>query len=375
MPPERLAEIVFPRFFGDPARNLEGVYFGWNLEDRDYPYVESIYPGLLLAVLGAVALIRWRIPRRAAWALAFLGGLFLALGRHNPLYEALREAVPVLAVLRFPEKFAVLAVLALLFAGVLGWQRLLDEREAGRAEAADLPVAMAAVVLRHRPGLRVPAAVGAAGGPLADRPPRRSRPRGAGHGRRPGLPAGGELGRGGDRRRGHRPARALPLAAPLPAPAGGAGGRPAGGRPLALRPRAGPHPAGRRLHGAAAARGLDPPRRGPDLRAGGARRRPRDRAARLGGDPRTLLARTYIARLEPYSGLLWHLPYAFNNDFDLMLTGWGRQAQRILDTEWAQPEMAYRYLGVWNVGTLLLQAPARPAPPARHSWRMTPPRR
>ena len=68
-------------------------------------------------MLGAVALIRWRIPRRAAWALAFLAGIFLALGRHNPLYEALREAVPVLAVLRFPEKFAVLAVLALVFAG------------------------------------------------------------------------------------------------------------------------------------------------------------------------------------------------------------------------------------------------------------------
>jgi hypothetical protein len=78
------------------------------------------------------------------------------------------------------------------------------------------------------------------------------------------------------------------------------------------------------------------------------------------GDPRTLIARTYIARLEPYSGLLWRLPYAFNTDFDLMLTGWGRQAQRILDAEWGQPQMAYRYLGVWNVGTLLLRAPGPP---------------
>ncbi len=143
MPPERLAEAVFPRFFGDPARNMEGVYFGWKLEDRDYPYVESIYPGLLLALLGAAALIRWRIPRRGAWALAVLAGVFLALGRHNPVYEALRRAVPVLAVLRFPEKFAVFAVLALGIAGVLGWQRLLDEREAGRPEAADLPIALA----------------------------------------------------------------------------------------------------------------------------------------------------------------------------------------------------------------------------------------
>ena len=34
------------------AQPARGVYFGWKLEDRDYPYVESIYPGLLLAVLG-----------------------------------------------------------------------------------------------------------------------------------------------------------------------------------------------------------------------------------------------------------------------------------------------------------------------------------
>ncbi|MBW8767977.1 MAG: hypothetical protein JF630_17740 [Geodermatophilales bacterium] len=55
--------------------------------------------------------------------------------------------MPVLAVLRYPEKFAALAVLALVFAGVLGWQRLLDERQAGRPQAADLPLALALVVL------------------------------------------------------------------------------------------------------------------------------------------------------------------------------------------------------------------------------------
>lgn len=358
MPPERLAEIAFPRFLGDPTRNLEGVYFGWKLEDRDYPYVESIYPGLLLAVLGAAALIRWRIPRRAAWGLAFAGGIFLALGRHNPLYEALREAVPVLAVLRFPEKFAVLAVLALAFAGVLGWQRLLDEREAGRAEAADLPVALAGVAL----------ATALVSVFLLLWAPRAAFWRIAVHGA-PDLGARGTAAalaylraeswaavataaavtallalcrwRRPSRRLleglavallaidlwhyGHGLIRTLPASAYTVPP------------PLA----ASILPAEDRIF-------VQPPLPGaPELV-------PRA----WGGDPRTLLARTYIARLEPYSGLLWHLPYAFNNDFDLMLTGWGRQAQRILDAEWAQPQMAYRYLGVWNVGTLLLQAPA-----------------
>ena len=67
-PPGRLVELVFPRFYGDPSRDQENLYFGWHRNDRDYPYVLSIYPGLLLAVLGLAALLRWRVPRRAGWA-------------------------------------------------------------------------------------------------------------------------------------------------------------------------------------------------------------------------------------------------------------------------------------------------------------------
>jgi hypothetical protein len=359
MPPARLAEIVLPRFFGDPTRNLEGVYFGWKLEDRDYPYVESIYPGLLLAVLGAAALIRWRIPRRAAWALAFLGGIFLALGRHNPVYEALRRAVPLLAVLRFPEKFAVLAILGLMLAGVLGWQWLLDEREAGRPDVADLPLALAGVALltallfvslllwMPRAAFWLIAAhgapdLGARGTATAvaylrtesctaaatavavvallalcrwRRPSRRLLEVAA-----VGLLAVDLW------HYGHGLIRTLPATAYTVPPPLAAAILPAEDR-VFVQP---------------------PPPGAPEI------------VPRRWGDPRTLIARTYLARLEPYSGLLWHLPYAFNTDFDLMLTGWGRQAQRILDAEWSQPQMAYRYLGVWNVGTLLLKVPGSP---------------
>ncbi|MFL6262701.1 MAG: hypothetical protein ACJ76Y_23630 [Thermoanaerobaculia bacterium] len=356
MPPERLAEVVFPRSFGDPARNMEGLYFGWKLEDRDYPYVESIYPGLLLALLGVAALIRWRIPRRGAWALAVLAGFFLALGRHNPVYEALRRAVPVLAVLRFPEKLAVFAVLALGTAGVLGWQRLLDEREEGRPETADLPLALAGIALfialacallllwDPRIALGFIAAHGAPdlgpAGTAAAVAYLRSESWGAVataaavaallalcRWRRPsrrlleGLAVA--LLAADLWHYGHGLIRTLPASAYTVPPPLAASILPAEDRVFVQ-----PAPPG-----------------APEI------------VPRGWGDPRTLIARTYIARLEPYSGLLWHLPYAFNTDFDLMLTGWGRQAQRILDAEWGQPQMAYRYLGVWNVGTLLLRAP------------------
>jgi len=71
----------------------------------------------------------------------------------------------------------------------------------------------------------------------------------------------------------------------------------------------------------------------------------------------------YVARLSPYSALLWQIPYVFNKDFELMLTGWGSRAEAILKSEWQNPEALYRYLGVWNAGTFLLArtSPDQPA--------------
>ncbi|HYG64828.1 MAG TPA: YfhO family protein [Thermoanaerobaculia bacterium] len=350
-PPARLAEVAFPRFFGDPARNQEGLFFGWKLHDGDYPYVPSLYPGLLLVVAGLAGLLRGPVPRRSAWVLAVIAGAFLALGRHNPLYEAMREAVPMLAVLRFPEKFAVLSSAALGFAGILGWQRLLDER-GDRRERADLPLALAALFL-----LMALALTGllylrpdAARGFIAEHGP-------------PGLtPAAREAGLAFLRREGwtavgmaaavtgllalcrsRRPSRrtlevlavgllaadlwhyghglvdTVPVEIYREPP------------PLARLPR--PH--GGRLF-------VEPPR-GDE-----------PRAVLRGGDPRSAVTRAALARLTPYAGLLWQIPYALHEDYDLMLTGWARRALTTLHEEWEEPERAFRYMGVWNVGTALL---------------------
>jgi hypothetical protein len=350
LPPQRAVELVFPRFFGDPARNDVGLFFSWKLHDRDYPYIESLYPGLLLTVLGVSALLLWKIPRRAAWMLCLAGGCLLALGRHTPVYEVIREVVPMVAILRFPEKFVLLSILALATAGVLGWQRLLAEREAGRPQAADLPLALALVALAtaltlafllvwepraaawmiyvHGSPALTPAGRGVALGYLRGeawiavagaagvslllalcrwpRPPRRLLEGLAvlllaadlwyyGHGLLRTLPADAYL-------------TPSPVAATL----------------LPVRDR---------LFVEEMSEG----------RADVMRR----------GDPRTLFAGAALDRLEPYSGLIWGIPYGFNTDFELMLTGWGQKAQSIVAREAKQPQMVYRYLGIWNVGTIL----------------------
>jgi hypothetical protein len=359
LPPSRLAEVVFPRFFGDPARSSEGLFFGWGIDDLDYPYLESLYPGLLLAVLGTAALLRSRIPRRAAWAAAFAAGLLLALGRHNPAFEGLRRTVPLLGLLRFPERFAIFAILALVMAGVLGWQRLLDERRAGRPEAADFPLAVAMVVLATALALAL----------LLRYAPRVAAGFVAGHGA-PDLDPE------------HRNIALAYLQAE-----GWAAVATAAAVAALLALCRWPRPSRRLLsllavallagdlwhydHGLlrtvpAATYRVPPPLAASLLPA---RNRVWEQPSPAGErlppcEARTAFTRVYLSRLEPYSGLLWQIPYAFNADYDLMLTGWARKAAGILKEEQARPQAAYRYLGVWNVGTLLLRRTAVDQPPA-----------
>lgn len=358
-PPARIVELAFPRFFGDPTRDHEGLFFGWNLHDRDYPYVPSIYPGLLLTVLAFSALAQWPVPRRAAWGIAFAVGAFLALGRHNPLYEPVRSAVPVLAVLRFPEKFAILAVAALVIAGALGWSWLLREREAGRPERADFPLAVALVLL---------ATAGVLTG-LLYRVPRVAEWFVRAHGS-PGL-APEKV------RQGIAYLQAEGWAAILTAAAVAA--------LLALcRWR---RPPARLLaaiavvllaadlwhygHGlvktapAALYQGPAPVRVEPGTRLFVQERRGSgpDFVPRRAGreDPSLAPVQALLGRMEPYSAVLWRIPYALNEDFDLMLTSWGARALDALHREWDRsPQDALRYLGAWSVGRVLLrkEAPA-----------------
>ncbi|HEX4962733.1 MAG TPA: hypothetical protein VF173_17990 [Thermoanaerobaculia bacterium] len=353
MSPARLIEVVFPRFFGDLTRDLEGLYLGWTISDAHYPYVESLYPGLLLAVLGLAALVRGGIPRRWAWALACAGGWFLALGRRNPAYAWLRRAFPPLAVLRYPEKFAVLAVLALAVAGVLGWQRLLDERRAGRPEAASLPLALAlavlaaaaslALLLRLAPGagLRFVAA--------------NSDPHLGDAGRAAAL---GYL-------RGESWIALATAAAVAVLLALCRSRRPPErllqGLALVLLAADLWHAEHGLLRSVPAAVYSDPPPFAAALQPAANRMfmqpvlKDSLDLTPVEGDLRTLTQRREVASLQPYSGLLWGIPSVFEVDFELMLTRWGQRADEIMRTEWSRPGRGYRFLGVWNVENIFLR--------------------
>ncbi|MEA2562366.1 MAG: hypothetical protein QOH06_3870 [Acidobacteriota bacterium] len=355
-PPARVVELAFPRFFGDPTRDHEGLFFGWNLHDRDYPYVPAIYPGLLLTVLAVSALAQWPVPRRAAWGIAFAVGAFLALGRHNPLYEPVRSAVPVLAVLRFPEKFTILAVAALGMAGALGWTWLLREREEGRPERADFPLAVSLVLL---------ATAGVLTG-LLYRVPRVADWFVRAHGS-PGLTPE-KVRQGIAYLQGEGWAAIITAAAVAALLTLCRWRRPPArlltGIALALLAADLWHYGHGLVKVAPASlyEGPPPVRVPPDTRLFVQERTGSDPDfVPRRGDPSLAPVQALLDRMEPYSAVLWRIPYALNEDFDLMLTPWGSRALDALHQGWDRSsEDALRYLGAWNVGRVLLrkEAPA-----------------
>ena len=355
-PPARLAELVLPRLWGDPARSGEHLYFGWDLHDQHYPYLISIYPGLLIAVLALSALARWPVPRRGAWLAAVAVGVFLGAGRYNPLFGFLHQHLPLLGRVRFPEKFLLLAVAVLPFAAALGWRRLMDARRRGDLKPGDLPLALALAVAASAAGLAAVAhfAPGAAAGFVS-----------AGS----GLPLPPAALAAGVRYLTRETLLAMATALA------------AAGLFALLRWRRPPPAALAALavllvggdlwrcgHGLLtrlpAAEYRQPPAAARALLAGGGERifsdeltQPQDQLVLRQGEPGLDLVRTKLRRLDPYSGNLWGLGYALNPDYDLMLTAWGRHALSTLREDWSDMSQVALLLGAWNVGGVVARQP------------------
>ena len=371
--PARLVDFVLPRFWGDALRDESGLWLGWNVHDRAYPYVLGVYSGLLLTVLAAAAVLRWPVPHRAGWGLAFGAGVFLALGRHNPLWEPLRESVPLLSIVRYPEKFLVLSAAVVPIAGALGWQHLARDGESRRAL---LPAALAGAVAALAAALL---------GTLLVRP-ELGRAFAAAHGGAP-LSAQGMA-------RVQAFLRREALVALLVAAAATAlllAARRAGGprrsldvAAIALLAADLAWYAWGALPTAPAAQLLAPPPLARQARAVGGRVYSVDESRepgvqlRVGPEGQQQL-RNHLEQLFPYSGNLWRIPYALNADYDLMLTAWGRYATSLAPGGAAAPtaterEWRTRLLGAWDVRLLVVRRPARELIAELRRTGRTPPR-
>jgi hypothetical protein len=363
---------VFPTFHGEAARDEENLYFGWTLHDRQFPLLISIYPGLLTVCLGIAGFAARRQARRGVWIGAALVGLFLGLGRHNPLFAAAHDMVPFLGMVRYPEKFLLLPLTALVVSAALLFDRMITTdptpsphsaprwamgfavaaaaAAAGRAVWTQVAPEAVADWLRQACGfalspsvqaealhyLRLQAALALAVATTTVLV-------------LVGLRAG-------------RPVRAAILALLFVAADNWAYShrfnptlqRAEFGRPSLVAALPAPPRNERIFHDVAFYRGK--PMGLPVGRRGF----------------HQILVR--LGRLEPYSGALWGQSYALHEDYDLMLTAWGRHALRLLHEEYEQVDVRDHLLGAWNVGNLLrVRSPAEMQPDLE-AWRRLPDR-
>lgn len=355
-PPARLVELVLPRAYGDPARAGERLYYGWDLHDLHFPYLVSIYPGLLISVLALSALARWPVPRRGVWLAAAVVGVFLGLGRHNPLWDLLHRYLPLLGAVRYPEKFLLLALAVLPIVAALGWQRLVDGRRRNDLAAGDLPLALALAVAASAGALSLAARLAPSAATVIVRA-------GSGQPLAPETASAGVDFLAAESLLTLATAvaaaavlallrwRRLPVAvvaALAVALVGGDLWR--CGRALVVR--------------VPAAEYERPPPAAEALLAAGDRRifsdelvQSQDELVVRGDEPELAQFRTKLHRLDPYSGNLWGIGYALNKDYDLMLTEWARHALTTLREDWRQAALVRRLFAAWNVGTMVARKP------------------
>ncbi|HJX66382.1 MAG TPA: hypothetical protein VJ860_20795 [Polyangia bacterium] len=107
MPAWRAFELFTPYLLGHVVPGQPGLFWGGFFYDpRVLPYYHSLYPGLLITLLAIFALVaRGRVLW--PWIAIALLGFVMALG-HNFVVWPLLRRLPLVAEIRFPEKFSLL---------------------------------------------------------------------------------------------------------------------------------------------------------------------------------------------------------------------------------------------------------------------------
>ncbi len=128
--PRQAVEWLLPFLFGRPDVVGPGSFWGSRFFTDVPPYYLSLYPGVLALALAAAAGLPRRRRAAALWAWGSIAaGLFVSLGRFNPLAARLFD-LPGAGALRYPVKLWLpVAVGAALLCGI-GFERVCGEADA-----------------------------------------------------------------------------------------------------------------------------------------------------------------------------------------------------------------------------------------------------
>ena len=144
LPWAKLAEVIYPNFLGHISIDRVMWYWGGGLyPGMGSPFLFSIYCGLLVTALAMAAFfVR---PRGGRFVLLLcIFSLLIALGAHTPVLRVLYDT-GIATSIRYPEKFLLIALFAMILLSSQLLERMLDGDDAVR-EAAMGFIAATAIV-------------------------------------------------------------------------------------------------------------------------------------------------------------------------------------------------------------------------------------
>ena len=138
--PTRLPELLVPGFFGRVDTLDETEYWGRHRVSNGFPYIVSLYIGVLpisLALFAAASGGRHVLPRgpRILLGLLTCGGIALALGGSLPGFRLLYENVPFVSTFRYPIKFLAMAMLPVALLAGTAVHRAFEDSDESRQYA------------------------------------------------------------------------------------------------------------------------------------------------------------------------------------------------------------------------------------------------
>ena len=125
VPPVRLLELFIPSLYGDPTTLQPSTYWGGLVFQKGYPFLLSLYVGIvpLLFCAGAAS---GAGKRRAAWLTGFtLLAALASLGAAGGIYPLLYRSVPLVSSLRYPSRFMLAFSLGISLLAGMGMDRSL----------------------------------------------------------------------------------------------------------------------------------------------------------------------------------------------------------------------------------------------------------
>ncbi|MGQ9800146.1 MAG: YfhO family protein [Candidatus Saccharicenans sp.] len=117
-------DLVFPGFLGDDRSPGRNAFWGAHLISRGYPLYYSLYASSGLFILALTGMMRNLRYKKEA-ELAVLAGIFflLACGKYSPVFF-IYEKIPFISFIRYPIKYFIGSLLALVLLAGLGFDRL-----------------------------------------------------------------------------------------------------------------------------------------------------------------------------------------------------------------------------------------------------------